>query len=84
MPTMYLTHLSKPPNLLSGHKKRGVVSGFGALGCWLSSAVMQSLGKMDGLLGLASEKMERHLCLAGPGLVGVSALKPVSTEGNLI
>lgn len=33
---------------------------------------MQSLGKMGGLLGLVSEKVERWVCLVGPGVVGLS------------
>lgn len=64
-------------------KKRGVVSGCRVLGCWLSSAGMQSLGKMGGLLGLASEKMERQLCLAGPGLAGLSAHSQCRQKGIL-
>lgn len=71
MPTMYSEHLSRPPQIsclqrrLLGPHKRGVVSGGGALGCWLSSAGLQDLGKSGGLLGLVSEKTEKQFCLAG-------------------
>lgn len=41
------------------------MSGGGALGCWLSSAGLQDLGKSGGLLGLVSEKTEKQFGLAG-------------------